>query len=224
MFTTLGLVVVMIEIAFWVLLLLFGISAYRRLKPPSLPWLGMFFAIGLANRFILPLAMPQAFRNFQRLVVPPFGWDAGRFILWTSYFSAIFERIASLIVLILVASEIVFVMRDLEVMRQFRPWQLLLAVRRNAKVLGFTLVVLALVVPMPVLALVIFRTAEAAYAAYGLWVVIVVSLLAICVFCWRRSFPEHPCLHCEYDLQGTIAAGRNECPECGVAILQEAAT
>ena len=32
-----------------------------------------------------------------------------------------------------------------------------------------------------------------------------------------RDIPDraHPCPECEYDLSGSIAAGRHQCPECG---------
>ena len=36
----------------------------------------------------------------------------------------------------------------------------------------------------------------------------------------RKSSLEHCCPNCQYDLRGTIAAGRSQCPECGAAIPQ----
>ena len=37
----------------------------------------------------------------------------------------------------------------------------------------------------------------------------------------RRNLPQHACPHCRYDLRGTIAAGRSECPECGRAMTAD---
>ena len=34
----------------------------------------------------------------------------------------------------------------------------------------------------------------------------------------ERLFPT--CDHCGYDLRGTLAAGRTECPECGAKIVE----
>ena len=44
--------------------------------------------------------------------------------------------------------------------------------------------------------------------------------LALWLINWhrRRKLPEQACSKCGYDLQGTVAAGRRECPECGERI------
>ena len=33
-----------------------------------------------------------------------------------------------------------------------------------------------------------------------------------------RDLPEHACANCGYDLRGTLAAGRENCPECGQSV------
>lgn len=61
---------------------------------------------------------------------------------------------------------------------------------------------------------------------FPVWYAIAVSALLPTIWFtkWRhrRSLPKHPCAKCEYDLQGTLAAGRTECPECGAKVDEQA--
>ena len=44
------------------------------------------------------------------------------------------------------------------------------------------------------------------------------AIILLMEFCpWRKTIKGY-CPKCDYDLRGTIAAGRKECPECGEEI------
>jgi ribosomal protein L34E len=53
---------------------------------------------------------------------------------------------------------------------------------------------------------------------FGLLLVSILPALWLVHWRRRRALPEHACVKCGYDLQGTLAAGRSECPECGQTI------
>ena len=62
------------------------------------------------------------------------------------------------------------------------------------------------------------------YVHVPYWLLLLVFAILPSLWLYKRirrpSLPEHFCPKCQYDLTGTIAAGRSECPECGAAISQ----
>lgn len=52
------------------------------------------------------------------------------------------------------------------------------------------------------------------------WLVVLLVPFGLATWWFRRMVKRYTpglCIHCGYDLTGTIAAGRTECPECGKA-------
>jgi hypothetical protein len=54
----------------------------------------------------------------------------------------------------------------------------------------------------------------------ALLVLISLPLVRFVIFRRRRGKADHQsCIHCKYNLTGTVGAGRHFCPECGTVIL-----
>jgi hypothetical protein len=141
-----------LHLAFWALVIAFGVWLYRRIKLRTLPWLGAYCVLALALGLLMPFWHRSLFNPHSR---PPFGWTVGEFSVHFGYWAALLNALSDLLVAALVLCDVAFLASLLPGDAQSRPLRMLLRLRENTTALGVTL--LAVQLAHPLTALIIWR-------------------------------------------------------------------
>jgi hypothetical protein len=68
----------------------------------------------------------------------------------------------------------------------------------------------------------IYTSASLVAIGYGAGILALAVLVLVIVDkqVLKKVEPTYPCSHCGYEMRGTLAAGRRDCPECGTAFAE----
>ena len=132
-----------IQLVRWVLLFTFGIFIYRRFKLPTFPWLGAFYGISFAKSIIGPFVMKPIklgqFTGADSVNIPALANVAQVFKLLQM------TDVAALLVMLLVISEIIYLLSSLQIAEAPVQFRWILKFRENANVWGIILIILSLI-------------------------------------------------------------------------------
>ncbi len=132
-----------VRVSVWILLIGSGVWLYRSLKLRGLPWLGAYFVLSILSSLITP----RIVRHMVDTDTHPFGWTVGNLLVHLYQYQVLTNACISLIVAILILSDIVSLVSKSDATLALGLMRPLLLLHERTGVLGVALIALTLVYP-----------------------------------------------------------------------------
>lgn len=145
----------LIHVAKWVLLLIFGLFVYRKIKPPTFPWLAAFVLIRIISSFFFVLVRKDPYfvhvkqsinDQLHKLNDPAFGETLHEFVSASQFF-ATFQGAIDLLVALMIISEVLYLLSNYKITEVPAHFKWIAGFRENAVFWGIVLVSLSLIKP-----------------------------------------------------------------------------
>lgn len=130
----------------WTLLLIFGVKTYRSCRLDSLPWLGIYFLVSFGSSFGSPLLTGQAIDSMA-MDVPLFGWTLGELQVTLIHVRTFLWSSARLVLVVLVLSDIAFLLSKAGVAVEWGVLNRLIRVRERSTAWGLVMLIPLLLEP-----------------------------------------------------------------------------
>ncbi len=131
------------QCALWGLLIAFGIWLYRRVPVRSLPWLMAYLLLSILIGICMPFVMKQIISK----PTAPLGWSKGELVVQWSYGSHAIGVAIDFMILLLLLSDLTFLLQRMGVELDRELIRRLVKVRDHSTLLGIIIICLQLVVP-----------------------------------------------------------------------------
>lgn len=136
------------KLAFWGLILSFGIWTHRRSPFRSLPWLGVYLVLSMLLIPVTPTITKRLVDGLIAQGASPFGWTIGQFMATWGYWRIFIASLTKLVLGLLILSDMAFLVSKGGVEAKGRFLNKLLAVRERSVPLGLVMIILMLSSPM----------------------------------------------------------------------------
>ena len=129
----------------WGLIVAFGVWTYRRIDLRSLPWVGAYLAyLGLVGAVLRPIMSPIMEQVVEGMDLGhvPFGWSLGEFMQIWNHGGMFMGALARLALVLLVMSDVAFLLSKAGVKVEGRFLSRLLRLRERSTAWGIVMVAL----------------------------------------------------------------------------------